>query len=264
MVKPPPAGILPVLHFCRKCKRFVEKVVDSHRRSIEWPVHGVVAADMAEPLLLREAAHLLVEPVSPDAVSLEAAMAVEPFQLGMRGMDVVQNILPEAAAEVEVLKPYEIAVRPGAQDDGAGVGDAGEDGGDGAGRPDARLVDGLHASRRRPMEAALSMSRRKSSSRVLMEKDTAPGEGLDELEVAQHAARLGGDAERAPAALHLFQQGPRAAEAPLQRLVGIRDGAQEKFLAGMELRPLDRWPALRVRKGAQGSGWLLKRFMKDA
>lgn len=233
----------------------VEKVIDHHGRGVEGAAHGVVVADVGKPFLFAEPAHPGVQLRPVGAVFPAVDGVVQGRQLRVPVRDVAQDGLLVAAAEVQIFQPDEVALIPGPADDGRHVGDAGENGRNEAGGAHARLVEGFHGR-----QTALDAD---GAVHVVLEGfiegidgpgDAGPGKGSDEVQIAQYQIGFGGDADGAAAALHLFQQRPRAAGGLLQRLVGVADGADEQLFPGIAFRISDIRPVLHVHEGAPRLG----------
>ena len=167
--------------------------------------------------------------------------------------DVVQDHLLIAAPEVQVFQPDQVALVLDPADDGGQIRDSREDGRDKAGGAHPRVVEDLHGGQP-PLnvDGAVHVVLEILIQGVDRPGHPGVGKGLDEIQIPQHQVALGGNADGAAAALHLFEQGPGATGGFLQGLVGVAHRADEQLFSRIASRIFDLRPVLHVHKAAPG------------
>lgn len=179
--------------------------------------------------------------------------------------DISQNVSLKTPAQIQVLKPNQVALIFYALDDGFHIRNAREDRRNEAGRPDSGIMKRFHRG-----EASLDWSgtihirAETFVKRIDTETDANVPEAPDKINVAENEVRLCLDADpdfiRDPAVSELRKERPRALEAFFFGQVWIRDRSEEKFLSSELRRVFQLVPIFDVQERPPGFGMIREAF----
>ena len=87
----------------------IEEVHD-HRRNIKRLVHAVIITHVFHAVLLGEKTDLFIQRFPVQSITMQIDIIIKFSQLRMAVMDVLQNHGLEAASQIEILQPDQIAL----------------------------------------------------------------------------------------------------------------------------------------------------------